>query len=260
MDINSSGILFRPASVQQKYGTSFLVSLGIHAIIALLIIFGGYLLPTTVIQLGSGPGGGMGGDISTVGVVDEFSGGAGMVKPSLVPKPPALLEKPAPKDQAKAIPLPRTIEAKKAKPESAKNMKPLPDSHAIPTAPEAGSGGIGGRSAGSGGGFGGGIGLSIGSGSGGFGDNWYARVVESRISKEWNRPVAGTRVEIVYSFNILANGSITDIKLEKSSGNPELDRQAELAIRYSNPLSAPPLEFRGRPLKFVAQFIYPPDQ
>jgi TonB family protein len=260
MDINSSALLFRTPSVQQKYGTAFLVSLAFHGVVALLILFGQYLLPATVIQLGSGPGGGIGGDISTVGVVDEFSGGAGMFKPSIVTRPPALKEKPSPKVEPKAIPLPQAIESKKKKPQNVKNTPPAPDSNAIPTEPEPGSGGTGGRSPGAGGGFGGGIGLSIGSGTGGLGDNWYARTVENRISEKWVRPVEGVRVEIVYSFYILSNGTITNIKMEKSSGNPELDWQAGRAIQNSNPLSPPPPEFRGRPLKFIAQFIYPPNQ
>jgi TonB family protein len=260
MEINSNAILFRTPSVHQEYRTAFLVSLAFHALVALLLIFGGYLLPTTVIQLGSGPGGGIGGDISTVGVVDEFSGGAGMFKPSIVLKPPALKEKPVPKAESKAIPLPQTIESKKKKPKNVKNTPPPPDSNAIPTEPEPGSGGIGGRSAGSGGGFGGGTGVSIGLGSGGLGNNYYARAVENRISSNWVRPVGDVHVEIIYSFYILANGEITNIKLEKSSGNPGLDLQAEAAIRNSNRLSPPPLEFRGRSLKFIAQFIYPPNQ
>jgi TonB family protein len=257
------GTLLRIPLIQERYGASFLASIGIHALVVLLVLFGGYLLPTTVIQIGSGPGGGTGGDISSVGVVDELSGGAGMYKPSIVPRPPALLEKPLPKDESKAIPLPRTIEPKKKKAEtreSTKSAKPIPDSNIIPTAPEPGSGGAGGRSGGSGGGFGGGIGVSIGSGSGGFGDNWYARAVEKRISDNWIRPQDGLRVEIVYSFFILADGRIINIKQEKSSGNEYLDGQAQRAILSSNPLTPPPPEFRGRPIQFVAQFIYPPNQ
>jgi TonB family protein len=68
------------------------------------------------------------------------------------------------------------------------------------------------------------------------------------------------RVEITYSFYILANGTIAGVKLEKSSGNPEIDRTAERAIKASNPLAPPPPEFRGRPIQFVAQFVYPPTE
>jgi TonB family protein len=63
---------------------------------------------------------------------------------------------------------------------------------------------------------------------------------------------------MVYSFYIAPDGTIIGIKREKSSGNPEMDLTAERAIRASNPLAPPPPEFRGRPVQFVAQFIYPP--
>lgn len=260
---SSRGTLLKIPLIQEKYGTSLLASLGIHATVVLLLLFGGYLFPSTAIQVGSGAGGGTGGDVSTVGVVDELSGGAGMVKPSILPKPPALKEKPLPKDQREAIPLPNTVEPQKKKnlKENAKSTKEL-QSNAIPTAPEPGSGGMGGRSGGSGGGFGGGNGVSIGPGSGGFGDSAYARTVESRISQAWTRPPEGQHLEMVYSFYIMADGSITGIKQEKSSGNPDYDRYAERAIqslKYPR-LTSPPPEFRGRPILFVVQFIYPPNQ
>jgi outer membrane biosynthesis protein TonB len=246
--------------IEEKYGQSFLVSIGIHGIAILMAIFGGYLLPQTVIQIGSGPGGGTGGDVLAVGVIDELSGGAGMIKPALVPKPPALLDEPA-SDQSKAIPLPGTVEPKKKKPEpkaTPKAAKVTPNTNVIPTAPEPGSGGIAKQSGGSGGGIGTGNGVSIGGGSGGFGNSWYARAVEARISSNWIRPSEGIRVEIVYSFYIAANGTIYGIKKEKSSENLQMDLIAERAIVASNPLSPPPQEFRGRPIKFVAQFLYPP--
>lgn len=256
--------------IRERYGPAFAVSMGIHALFALLLVFGGYLLPTAAVQIGSGQGGGRGGDIATVGLVDELSGGAGMYKPSIVPQPPALEEKPSPPVESKAIPIPESTKPQPKKPAARQpaakpdsrtaKPKPLPDTNLIPTRPEPGSGGIGGRSGGSGGGFGGGSGISIGSGSGGFGDSAYARAVENRISSNWIRPPEGVRVEMIFSFFILPNGSITGIKKEKSSGRPEIDLGAERAIRASHPLTPPPPEFRGRPIQFVAQFIYPPTE
>jgi TonB family protein len=257
---SSYGNLIKIPLIEEKYGRSFLISIGIHAIAAMILLFGGYLLPSATIVIGSGPGGGIGGDAYTVGVVDELSGGAGMVKPSIVPAPPALLTE-IPTKQDKAIPIPGSLEPKKIKPaakEIAKAAK-APVSNVIPTAPEPGSGGIAGRSGGSGGGVGGGIGISIGSGSGGFGDSWYARVVEARVSSNWIRPPEGIRVEMIYSFYIAANGTIYGIKREKSSGNQQMDLTAERAIRASNPLAPPPQEFRGRPIQFIAQFVHPPN-
>jgi TonB family protein len=254
------GTLLQIPLIEERYGRSLLTSIGIHGIVLLMILFGGQLLPRPTVQLGSGPGGGIGGDISTVGVVDELSGGAGMVKPSILPKPPALLAE-APSNPSKAIPLPGTLDPKKKKPEPinpAKTAPVDPKSNIIPTIPEPGSGGIAGSSGGSGGGIGGGNGVSIGTGSGGFGNNWYAQAVENRISSSWIRPPEGIRVEIVYSFYIAANGNIYNIKKEKSSGNEQIDMTALRAINASNPLTPPPLEFRGKVIQFVAQFIYPP--
>jgi TonB family protein len=251
--------------VEERYGISFLGSLVFHAGIVVFIVCAPYLFRPSVIQLGSGPGGGTGGESYAVGVIDELSGGAGMTKPSLVPQPPALPAETQAKEEPKekAVPLPNTVEAKKPKAQATKTTKeaaPVTNSNVIPTAPQPGAGGTGGLTGGSGGGRGGGNGVSIGSGSGGVGDSWYARVVEARISSNWIRPAQGITMDIVYSFYIAADGKIYDIHKDKSSGNIELDLTAERAIRASTPLAPPPPEFRGRPVQFIAQFAYPPSQ
>ena len=263
------GTLLEIPLIDERYGASLLASLGIHIALLLFFIVAPYILPTaTPILIGTGPGGGPGGESYAVGVADESGGGAGMIKPSLIPQPPALpADKIQKEESPEAVPIPDTIAPKKTKPKSAvreasipaKKPKPEPVTNAIPTAARPGAGGTGGLGGGSGGGRGGGNGVSIGSGSGGFGDSWYARVVEARVSSNWIRPGEGVRVEIVYSFYIGGDGTIYSIKKEKSSGNDALDMAAERAIRASNPLASPPPELRGRPVQFVAQFIYPPN-
>ncbi len=239
--------------MEEKYGRSILASVGIHGFVAILVLFGGYLLPSVAIQLGGEIGGGGGDDVPTVGVVEELSGGVGMFKPSVVPKPPALLEKP-PQEIDKAVPLPATIEPKRKRidsKEAAKTAEAISKTNVIPTAPEAGSGGVAGGNTGSG------IGVSIGLGTGEHAGHWYARLVAGRISDNWTKPAPGVRVEMIYSFYIARDGSIYRIESEKSSGNPLMDRTAERAIKASSPLTAPPEEFRGRPIKFVAHFVHP---
>jgi len=249
-----------PGSLKEKYSRTFLLSMTIHVGVFLLAVFGHYLLPRRVIEIGTGAGGGKGGGVTTVGVVDEFSGGAGMVKPFIVPKPPALEEKPV-ENKSEAIPLPDTLERKIKRPaQSNKSADSKPATNMIPTPAEPGTGGAGGYSGGSGGGTGGGIGVSIGSGSGGIGDHWYARTVEKRISDNWTRPPAGMQVNIIYRFYIDDYGRIRGIQKDKTSGNPMMDRMAENAIRAIKDLPPPPAEFRGRLIQFSAHFIYPPDQ
>jgi TonB family protein len=260
MDIKQAASLnIRPA--REKYGWTFILSIAIHAAVILLVIFGGLLFPVHEIVIGSGPGGGKGGDSYTVGTVEELSGGVGMTKPAVVPTPPALIEKEPPVISPKAIPLPETKELKKRKlteKEIKQALKGGTETNLIPTAPQPGSGGSGGSSRGSGGGSGGGNGVSIGSGSGGFGNpllDSYARDVENRISGNWNNPES-RRVEMTYSFYIEPNGSIQKVKLEQSSGDPQIDILAERAINaLSNPRLPPP---PGGRIKFVVKFINPP--
>lgn len=255
------GTLLRIPLVEERHGVSLLVSCLIHMLALVMAVYGARLLPQTR-PISGGPGGGPSGDSYTVGVAEDLGGGAGMEKPSLIPQPPAL----PPEMQAKqepareAIQLPDTIEPKKPpkKPSTkpaAKEAAPRATSNVIPTDPRPGAGGSGGTGQGSGGSGG----VSIGSGMGGWGDSWYARAVESRIGSNWIRPVdVGTRIEIVYSFSVAADGSIYNIRKVKSCGNEALDLTAERAIRASNPLAQPPPEMRARPLEFLAQFVYPP--
>jgi outer membrane biosynthesis protein TonB len=245
--------------LEENYSWSTIASISIHVLLILLAIFGGRFFPQTVTKLGSGAGGGTGGEISTVGVVEQLSGGEGMVKPAMLPQPPALEKEPA-KENDKAIPIQGTLDSRKNKNKEVKKNAKIEktDLHnSIPTAPEPGSGGIAGGRTGTGGGIGGGNGVSIGTGSGGFGNSWYASVVEKKISSNWQKPPEGMRVEMTYSFYIAANGTIYGIKQEKSSGNLQIDSTADRAIKVSSPLSPPPAEFWGKSIQFVAQFVYP---
>jgi outer membrane biosynthesis protein TonB len=244
--------------IEERYGRFFFVSIAFHGLLVLLFLFGGYLLPQNTIQIGGGePGGGLGADSTSVDAVEELSGGAGMSKPSLIPQPPALLQKPA-EEKTTAIPLPGTLEKKKKpEPKVASKFDINSKSSMIPTAPQPGSGGIP-RSI-SGSGVGPGNGISLGT-QGGPGDNWYSQRVVARISQNWVRPVEGMRVELIYSFYISANGTLYDIKKEKSSGNEAMDLTAERALFAAcnpDPLPSPPLELRR--VKFVARFIHPPN-
>jgi len=265
---SSDRILLDVPLIEERYGRSFVISLGIHLAVPLLVLGIGYLIPRPKIMvIGTGPGGGAGGATYTVGIADELAGGAGMIKPSLIPQPPALPEdkKEVPEVKSEAIPLPLTVEKKSAvkSSETAKGKtetKLQQTSNVIPTAPQPGAGGSGGVSGGSGGGRGGGVGVSIGAGSGGLGDLYYIRLVESRIGSNWIRPAPEFgRVEIVYSFVIAADGSIRDIKKERSSGNEFLDLTAERAIRASDPLPPLPPELRDRTVQMISQFVYPPN-
>jgi len=100
--------------IEERYGWSFLASAALHGALAVLLFVFPYLLPhTNLVPLG-GPGGGTSGEIFTVGVADDLAGGTGMIKPALIPQPPALPEEKVAKDKpdSEAVFLPQTTEKK----------------------------------------------------------------------------------------------------------------------------------------------------
>jgi TonB family protein len=111
-------------------------------------------------------------------------------------------------------------------------------------------------------GIGEGYGIKIGPGSGdGTDDSWYARQVQQRISSNWLRSLIGDvrgNYEVIISFYVRDNGAIVGISIEKPSGVRSLDDSALRAIKISDPLAPLPFELRGKAVKFVAQFPYPP--
>src|SRR5436309_5766808 len=150
MTDTTRGTLLHIPLIEERYGHAFVISLFLHIVLALLFAVAPFLFPKAPpILIGTGPGGGSGGEQYTVGVADELGGGEGMIKPSLIPQPPPLpAEKPV-KEEVKeeAVPLPQTVEPKKpahqpeeksAKPAAKKN--PEQTSNVIPTAPKLGAG------------------------------------------------------------------------------------------------------------------------
>jgi len=270
--VSIRGTLLDLPLIQERYGRAFFVSIAIHILLLAFFVAAPLFMPAlSPIRLGTGPGGGSGGESYVVGVADDLGGGEGLIKPATTAQPPALpAEKPAAKEikkeeAAKAVPMPDAAKSKSSKqaPESTKATKKAAATTTpiIPVAGAKGAGGSGGAAGGSGGGVGGGSGVSIGSGSGGMFDSWYARAVEARIGQAWIKPAdAQQRIEIVYSFVVRSDGRIEEIKKEKSSGNEALDLTAYRAIWASNPLAPPPPELRGQPLQFICQFVYPPDK
>lgn len=259
--------------IQERYGKAFAASVAIHGLVLAFFLTMPFLMPKlSPIQIGTGPGGGTGGQSYAIGVADDLGGGSGLIKPATSPQPPALrVEAPAKKETkkeeaaSKAVPLPDAAALKNKKKATADTTRaskaiPVTPSNIIPVPDAKGAGGSGGAGGGMGGGSGGGGGVSIGAGSGGIGDSYYARTVEARIGQAWTKPIRQQRIEITYSFTVDDNGRIDNITLEKSSGDEALDLTARRAIVASNPLAAPPPELRGRLLQFTCQFVYPPNE
>lgn len=95
-----------------------------------------------------------------------------------------------------------------------------------------------------------GMGFS-GPGGGDFGSrfSWYVDAVRSRVSSNWLQstiePSLRFAPRAVVTFDILRNGSITNVQILRSSGNASVDNSAVRAIQGSNPVQALPNEYSG---------------
>lgn len=96
----------------------------------------------------------------------------------------------------------------------------------------------------------GGMGIS-GTTGGAFGTQypWYVEAVQRRVSSNWLQatvdPTISWAPRCIVNFEILRDGTITNIQLTQSSGNQSVDNSAIRAVRSSNPLDALPAPYRG---------------
>ena len=248
---------------------SVLISLLGHIAAVFLLVFGITFLGPNIILVAGG-GNGETGTAIPVSLSGEISGGAGAVRPTLIPAPEATKpppRKPEPQLPEEANQLKKFEDPKKEKkmarisPSAPRPPDPeyekTPSQGVIPSDPLPGTGGVFSE----GGGFGE-AGLKIGSGQAGGGiASWYIRQLEQRISRNWLRTSMGAlerQVMARISFEIKANGQIDSVKLISSSGVGAVDLAAQRAIFASQPLPPLPPELRGRTVEFVAHFEYPP--
>ncbi len=105
------------------------------------------------------------------------------------------------------------------------------------------------------GGAGIGIGFGPGSGGGGFGFGSYLRVMRQRIWSEWTQSaVYGSKLSCVVGMTVSMNGDVSELKLEKSSGNSFYDNVALRAVRNASPLPPLPPNFPKSSQRFNINF------
>jgi len=94
-------------------------------------------------------------------------------------------------------------------------------------------------------------GLSLGGPGGGFGKlfPWYVDAVRRRVSSNWLQatvdPTIQTAPRAVIDFEIMRDGTITNIQVMQSSGYSSVDSSAVRAIQSSSPVSPLPGGYTG---------------
>jgi periplasmic protein TonB len=90
-----------------------------------------------------------------------------------------------------------------------------------------------------------------GPGSGNFGDrfSWYVEAVQRKVSGAWLQSTVDPSIQfaprVVVTFDILRNGSVTNIQVTQSSGNQSVDSSAVRAIRDASPMQQLPAAYSG---------------
>jgi TonB family protein len=109
----------------------------------------------------------------------------------------------------------------------------------------------------------GGEGTGVGAiGEGAFGELYggYVEAITRRISENWLQSTVDVNLRraprIYMSFDILRDGSITNVEISETSGNRSLDRSAQRAVFASSPLAPLPTGFRGRSVQVSFWFEY----
>jgi len=124
--------------------------------------------------------------------------------------------------------------------------------------------GAGGSGGGSGGGTGGGVGPGAGSGAGdpfgvaGFPFQFYLQMISDKITANWFQslvdPGVGGLLQTQVYFRIYRNGTISDIKIDASSGVESFDLSAKRAIQSAVPFATLPNEYSGQYLGITLVF------
>lgn len=212
---------------------------------------------------GGGSGGGPGGATVTA-----------KTEPLPAPKKPALRDLTVPaKAQTEAEsairhPTDKPKTSKKASEKTTAITKPEPAAPAPAGASGAGAAGSGpgyGLRFGTGGG--GGIGGGTGGGGSGAGDpfgvagfpfQFYLQMISDKITANWFQslvdPGVGGLLQTQVYFRIYKNGTISDVRIEVSSGVESFDLSARRAIRESAPFATLPNEYDGQYLGITLVF------
>ena len=265
---------------RERFDRGVLISLGLHLVLTLVVLFSPVLFPAYGDSSWGDRGGGDGMSVSIVASIsgvplpapavvnDEAAANEseGFYEPEPEPPPEAEPEPELP--EVEAEPIPETtapVETTPPPPPAPPTPPPAP-APVEPVAPPEprnaipfGQGGRPSINYGQVGDEGSGVG-AVGEGT--FGELYgsYVRSISQRISQNWLQGMVRGNVRnaprIYISFDILRDGSITNVEITTGSGIASLDRSARRAVLASNPLGPLPPDFRGRSINVSFWFDY----
>jgi TonB family protein len=89
----------------------------------------------------------------------------------------------------------------------------------------------------------------------------WLRRFKNQVERNWLVPISAMnyRGSVVIQFNVLRNGTITDLNVIQPAGFPSLTSSALNALKLSNPTSALPPEYPAEKVFFTVSFHYNED-
>jgi len=87
---------------------------------------------------------------------------------------------------------------------------------------------------------------------------YYLTILQNRVQNNWQPPFQTStqqeKMSTVVGFQVLRNGKIVNVSIEKSSGRYLFDQAAQRAVYSANPLPPLPDEFSGEHLSVHIEF------
>jgi periplasmic protein TonB len=90
---------------------------------------------------------------------------------------------------------------------------------------------------------------------GNFKYHWYLNNVQEKLQRYWNPATENKNIRVEVSFTIYSDGTISEPKISRSSGNSTLDDLALRAVRLAAPFGKLPPGFSGDRLELTCTLI-----
>jgi TonB family protein len=90
-------------------------------------------------------------------------------------------------------------------------------------------------------------------------DDYYLRLIQSKVDRQWRQPVMGKQKRVVIRFVISRRGKVEGVAVEESSGDEYFDQTAVRAVRLSDPFPPLPPSYLGNSLQVHYRFRFGED-
>jgi TonB family protein len=85
--------------------------------------------------------------------------------------------------------------------------------------------------------------------------SWYINYIQAKIERNWKPHINDESLEVVLNFIIYRTGKISDVKIQKSSGNSTLDNLAIRAVKLAAPFKKLPHGYKDTKIELFYTLV-----